>query len=705
MLARLAVLVGVVTVLAAAQDQPPEPTFHTEANYVRVDVLPTKDGAPVTDLTQSDFDVLEGGATQRIEQFEHVVIHSAGAQEARIEPNTVRESRAMQASARARLFVLFLDTYHVEIAGSHNIRRPLVDALDRVIGPDDLVGVMTPDMSPTDIAFARKTTTIDGFLTRYWNWGERDQIRHPEPEDQEYAACYPNSADGSCADQNGIAAEMIDRRHEKRTLDALVDLARFLRGAREERKAILAITDGWLLFHADQSLTRPLSCQGVPGPAGVSVDPRTGRLTTKDPSTSSAPSGKCNIDRMRLAQIDDDREFRDLLDEANRANASFYPIDPRGLAVFDTPLVRQDVQGAPPPLTPISVDGAMLRARLNALRTLADATDGLAIVNSNDLAGGLRRVVADLSSYYLLGYYSTGKLDGKFHAITVRVKRPGVQVRARRGYLAGTPGEATAAAARVAAGASPGTSAEAEPAAATEARAVDSAIASLAGYTGKEPLRVQVAAGWKTGAVPSPALWVEGELGSDATLLANSKDAGEATVTIADTAGNTLAISRVALPQGSRSFRVALQPAPPLTTGEYVVRVGLGSGDAATTVPSRDLMHISVPAASTAVGAIFIRRGPSTGNKDVPTADLRFRRSERVRVEIPTLSTAAAGARLLDRTGKPLAVPVAAALREDTDGSRWQTGELTLAPLAQGDYVIELSDGDKRTLAAFRVVP
>jgi hypothetical protein len=70
----------------------------------------------------------------------------------------------MQASARARLFVLFLDTYHVEIAGSHNIRRPLVDALDRVIGPDDLVGVMTPDMSPTDITFARKTTTIDGIL-------------------------------------------------------------------------------------------------------------------------------------------------------------------------------------------------------------------------------------------------------------------------------------------------------------------------------------------------------------------------------------------------------------------------------------------------------------------------------------------------------------------------------------------------------------
>jgi hypothetical protein len=48
---------------------------------------------------------------------------------------------------------------------------------------------------------------------------------------------------------------------------------------------------------------------------------------------------------------------------------------------------------------------------------------------------------------------------------------------------------------------------------------------------------------------------------------------------------------------------------------------------------------------------------------------------------------------------------VAGALREDTDGSRWQTADLALAPLAQGDYVIELSDGHNRILAAFRVVP
>ena len=50
-----------------------------------------------------------------------------------------------------------------------------------------------------------------------------------------------------------------------------------------------------------------------------------------------------------------------------------------------------------------------------------------------------------MSSYYLLGYYSTGKLDGKFHAISVRIKRPGVQVRCRyrcRSAAAGVDDEA-----------------------------------------------------------------------------------------------------------------------------------------------------------------------------------------------------------------------------------------------------------------------
>ncbi|HEX3646418.1 MAG TPA: VWA domain-containing protein [Vicinamibacterales bacterium] len=698
----MTLVVGFAQAPAPQPPPQPPPTFRTEANYVRVDAYPTKDDAPVTDLTQADFEILEAGAPQKIEQFERVVIRAAGPQDTRLEPNTVRESLAMAQSSRARLIVIFLDTYHVEIDGSRNIRKPLVDALDKLIGADDLVAVMTPEMSAHDITFARKTTTIDGFLTRYWHWGERARLIPADPVDEEYGACYPNrSAAIGCADQNGIAAEMIDRRHEKLTLDALDDLVDYLRGVREERKAILAVSDGWLLFRPNENLMRPLACQGVPTGPTVSVDPRSGKLTTKDPA-GAVPNNKCDADRMRLAQLDNDRQFRDLLDAANRANASFYPVDPRGLAVFDTPVMRQDVPGPPPPIIPASVDQAMLRDRISSLRSLAEATDGLAIVNSNDLAKGLKRVVDDLSSYYLIGYYSTGKLDGKFHSISVRVKRPGVRVRARRGYLASTPASA-ATLARSAAGKRAPTI---EPAEAAAAHAVEAAIAPLSGYTRDVPLRLQLAAGWKPNDSASAAMWVVGELGAVATMGDAWAEGFDATVTLTTPADAPVGSGRISVPRGGRTFRVAVTASQPLVPGEYVLRVGARAG--AASIPSRETARVTIPAAPEAIGALFVRRGASTGNKDVPTADLRFRRNETVRVEIPALSGDPVTARLLDRTGKPLAVPVTAAVRDDADGSRWVTAQLALSPLAPADYAIEItagSGGERRMISAFRVVP
>jgi VWFA-related protein len=690
----IALAVFTATLVAQTPQAPPQqPTFRTEANYVRVDVYPTKDGVPVADLKAEDFEVLENGAPQKVEQFEHVVIRAAGPQETRIEPNTVAEMRAMAENPRARIMVVFLDTYHVDIGGSHNIRKPLVDALDKVIGQDDLVGVMTPEMSARDITFARKTTTIDGFLTRYWTWGERDRMTLRDPQDQGYAACYPNVPQNDrCADQNGVAAEMIDRRHEKLAIDALEDLVRYLRGVREERKAILAVTNGWLLYQPNSRLMRPLTCEGVPTGPTVGIDPRTGRLTTKDPSTAAAPRNSCQADRMNLAQIDDERSFRDLLDEANAANASFYPIDPRGLAVFDTPIMRTDVPGPAPPMVPLAVDRAMLTTRLTSLRTLAENTDGLAIVNSNDLAGGLQRVVADLSSYYLLGYYSSGKLDGRFHSITVRVKRPGVQVRARRGYLAATPGAVNAAAAARAAAA-------VAAAPDSEASAISAALAPLPGYARDVPVRVEVTSGWKAGAggEPAPAFWVVGEF-TAASPGERSFDA-----TVIDASGATVA--RGSMQSSARGVLIPLATSATAAPGEYTVRVR-GEGASAGSVT------ITLPPSPDASGAVLMRRGLNTGNRDVPTADRRFRRNEQLRVEIPVIANTAPRARLLDRAGKALAVPVTAGQREDADGSRWVTAQLALAPLAPSDYIVEITAGgaggaapEKRTLVAFRIVP
>jgi VWFA-related protein len=684
--------------------QPPQTTFRTEVNYVRVDAYPTRDGAPVLDLTQQDFEILESGVPQKIEQFERVLIRPAGPQDTRIEPNTVAESRSMAQNPRARVFVVFLDTYHVDVAASHNIRGPLIEALDRMIGAEDLVAVMTPEMSASDITFARKTTTIAGFLTRHWDWGDRNKAIPRDPIDLDYGTCYPNDRDTT-----GIAAEMIDRRHEKLSLDALHDLVVHLGGLREERKAVLTISNGWLLYRPDLNLMRQLGGRVPTGPV-VGVEPRGGKLTTKDRSDAPAANNRCELDRVNLAQIDDELDYRRLLDRANTSNVSFYPVDARGLAVFDTPIMRQDVPGKPPPPVPLVVDRAMLTARLTSLRTLAENTDGIAIVDTNDLAKGFRRVVDDLSSYYLIGYYSSGKLDGRFHSITVRVKRPGVQVRARRGYLAATPAEMTAATRPAA----PPKLVEAETA------AIQTALASLTEIQRDSPLRIHVATGWRPFdsrvSSSSNAELAQGRLVNAvagfwvvAEFAASAPPDRDVDVTVVSSAGAT--VGRATGAGGTRNVMVPVVLSES-AAGEFTVRVraeGFGTGT----------VRVTLPPAPDAGGAIFLRRGPTTGNKDVPTADLRFRRNERLRIDLPFDSPDADGlaqgrpgadastgtARILDRTGKALPIPLTATVRDDRDGSRWQSTEFALAPLAPGDYLIEMTTGGAKTLAAFRIVP
>jgi len=676
----------------AAQSQTTTPTFRTGANYVRVDVYPTRNGMPVTDLRREDFELLDDKVPQAIDEFEHVVVRAAGPQDTRREPNTVAESRQAALEPRARVFVLFLDTKHVELAASRKIRAPLVEALDHLIGPDDLIAVMRPEMSARDITFARRTTTIEGFLSRYW-WGERDALNFDDPVENLYARCYPGiprSGEATASDQ-GIAQEMILRRREKQTLDALEDLVRFLGGVREERKAIIAITDGWRLYERNGALARPIDGQ-MPIGEIIGVNPATGTFGTRPTdSTGRTATVDCERDRFALSQLDDGQRFRYMLDEANRGNASFYPIDPRGLAVFDEDIVPAAGVGtginANPTVSPVE-DRARLFARNTSLRMLAEATDGLAVLNTNDLSRGLRRIVDDLSSYYLLGYSSTVKLDGRFHAITVRVKRPGIQVRARRGYLANTEAAAAAAA----------SAAVPAPAAAANARAIDSAFASLSTAGRELPVRLYAAAGWTP--ANAATVWTVAEVGR--TAQDDWTEGGQADAMLVDAAGRTVATARAQMAPGATSALITLTSSA-LAAGDYQLQIR--TKGARAIAAGNDTTRITVPAAPQATGAVFFRRGPATANREVPTADLRFRRSERLRVDVPTPAAGTVTARLLDRNGNPLPIPVTAVVRDDPNGSRWQSAEVSLAPTAPGDYLIELTGLAERTLLAFRVTP
>ncbi|MGE3273792.1 MAG: VWA domain-containing protein [Vicinamibacterales bacterium] len=689
-LAACGLLLG--TTLVAAQEPQPEPLprFRGGATLVRVDAYITRDGVPVTDLARDDIEILEDDVPQAIESFELVAPRGPETGPFRVEPNTVAESRQMATDPDSRVFVLFMDTSHVHIAGSYRAQNPVTRLLDRVIGAEDLVGVMTPEMSARNLTLARRMETVEGILRDNWFWGERDKVTSADPRENEIRGCYPDAGP-----TEGIADEMIDRRRETRTLEALEDLIEHLEDLREERKFVVVLSEGWALFRRNERLGRVIrypdgtssSPQG-PGTVGVGPD---GKLTMSELADKASLTG-CERERSLLAFADNEITFRQLLQRANRANVSFYPVDPRGLTPFD------DDVGPRRPLSP-SEDRARLGARQGSLRTLAEQTDGFAVVDTNNIDAALDRMVADTGAYYLLGYYSTNtKLDGRFRRITVRTKRPGLDVRARPGYLA--PTEAEAASARVDRlmnGAPPGHS--------TIPPEMRRALDSLATARGTLPLRAQAAGG-------NGFVWIAAELDPETMRQPDWQAGGQARLTIEHAEGGSgPLVVDATLEPGQRTLSLVRPERDLLAPGRYVIRVEFRPVD--SSLPLQTTVDAVVPAADArlASAGIAFRRGPTTGLDYLPTADARFRRTERVRLEVPRISPGGTvAARLLNVEGQEIPVPVR--LAEKLDESlqlRSVVADLTLAPLAQGEYVIEVSvaDGSRRDVATygFRIVP
>src|SRR4051812_11757489 len=136
-----------------AQNQTAGQPFQAAVNFVRVDMYPTAGGRPVADLAAEDVEVLEDGISQKITQFEHVSIGGVRPQTTSPEPSTVGDMRRAVQNPRARLFVIFIDPRHVTMLASAEARKPLVDAINRLVGGDDLIAVMTPAMSAEALTF------------------------------------------------------------------------------------------------------------------------------------------------------------------------------------------------------------------------------------------------------------------------------------------------------------------------------------------------------------------------------------------------------------------------------------------------------------------------------------------------------------------------------------------------------------------------
>jgi len=665
-----------------AGSQPQAPVFRRAVNLVMVDAYPTAGGAPIADLAQDEFEILEDGVPQRVALFERKTFRAPVPEPLRAEPRDLRESNRIAADPRSRVFVLYLDTYHLPGMFQGVDHRPARDALRTwlrsLIGEDDIVAFVTPETDVESLTFTRRTAAIDEFLLD--RWMREIRIDDHDAIERMYQMCY------SRQEEQWVELAMIARKRERQVIDTLRGLITRLGDLRDDRKAVILVGGGWTLFGPDAKLAAPLPNRPLPGQGRIGVGP-TGRIGIgRGDDRLEGAFQECERDRMALAAIEDERDFRSLAGAANRVNVSIYPVDPRGLVATVT-AAAQDA----------------LKRRRAMLYDLASATDGLAVIDTNDYERGMRRIVDDMSSYYLLGYYSTNtKLDGRFRRVTVRVKRPGAAVRARNGYLAPT-------AADVAPPASAGGGPAANPAPPRTPReaAVAAALAELERIDrGRE---VFVDASWVlrgSGASREALVTLVVELDGAAARTTEWAGPRAVTVTVQDAADRQpAAAAQTALPEAARAVLVDLT-GQPVRSGTYAVRAEVASSGKRAS----DSLRIVVPADEDAFGRpIMFRRGPATGPAYLPTSDRRFRRADRLRIDVPSeIALDTVTAALLGRNGRPLAVPVTLGERDDK-GTRHVTGEIVLAPLAVGDYLVEFANRAKpvapSVLVAFRIVP
>jgi VWFA-related protein len=118
-------------------------------------------------------------------------------------------------------------------------------------------------------------------------------------------------------------------------------------------------------------------------------------------------------------------EISELTREANRANVTVYTIDPRGLVGgpdLDQKVDMMDYQN-------------YVTTSQNSLRVIAEQTGGFATVNQNDFIKSLKRIDAETSDYYVLGYYSSNPdPTQRRRKVEIKVKRPHVSLHYRTEY-------------------------------------------------------------------------------------------------------------------------------------------------------------------------------------------------------------------------------------------------------------------------------
>jgi VWFA-related protein len=385
---------------APAPPQQPPITFKSEVNYVEIDARATDaQGNFVRDLTQADFRLIEDGQPQTLSAFAMVDIPIARPDpplfaKAAIPPDVVTNSVPFE----GRVFVLVMDDLHTKFADTPRARVAAHQFVEHYVGANDLVAVVNTsgvNKSMQDFTTNHQLVlkAIDGSMG---NKEESSTVARLQDYNQNQTARGLNST------ANASFNEMMRWNNARNSLSTLKNIADYMAGMRGRRKALVFFSEG------------------------VNYD---------------------TVDAINNAHATDvHRDMEDVIASATRGNVNVYSVDPRGLVTGMEDAIQIGSFAADNSIMSTDLMNE-LRLEHDSLRILADQTGGFAVLDQNDFRGAFDRILQDNSSYYVLGYHPTNdKRDGRFRNVQVSVLKPGVTVRARKGYVAAVPGKKAAAA-------------------------------------------------------------------------------------------------------------------------------------------------------------------------------------------------------------------------------------------------------------------
>jgi VWFA-related protein len=402
----------VATAFAAAQAQnqappaqpdtaprAPEVTFRTEVNYVEEDVrVVDAKGNFVPNLKREDFQLFEDGKSQKINTFGVVDLPVTpaprplflGKDSLPIEPDVASNAQVID----GRLYLILLDDYHVAPLRTQNARNLARRFVLEKLGPNDQAAVVVTSgntKASQDFTENRRllVDAVDHFMGQKLPSATFNKINQAVQNQSDQQSQNTNGQPDPITPANMFVedADAFERNYNARAaLNSLRSIAEWMSAIQGRRKAIVYISEG-----VDYNLY--------------------------DMFTGADPS-QFNFENFNLIQ----QETWDTISAASRSNVQIYPIDPRGL----TTMAQEDIEIQGLPLGALhlgteSLGQELATSQMN-LRQLAEETGGVAAVGTNDMNKAFDRIVAENSSYYVLGYYPTNdKRDGKLRKITIKV--------------------------------------------------------------------------------------------------------------------------------------------------------------------------------------------------------------------------------------------------------------------------------------------